>query len=146
MSNTDNGGEGRTVTADVTVGRYTSNGALVKFSTRLNYDPADPYAVAATFYTPAGPITWMFGRELLDVGTNQPAGEGDIRLWPSLDPDRRAVVILEFGGPDGTALMQVRTQDIHGFLRRTFSEVPRGQESGRLDTNALIEALMAEPC
>ncbi len=146
MSNTDNGGEGRTVTADVTVARYTSNGALVKFSTRLNYDPADPYAVAATFYTPAGPITWMFGRELLDVGTNQPAGEGDIRLWPSLDPDRRAVVILEFGGPDGPALMQVRTQDIHGFLRRTFSEVPRGQESGRLDTNALIEALMAEPC
>ncbi len=146
MSNTDNGGEGRTVTADVTVGRYTSNGALVKFNTRLNYDPADPYAVAATFYTPAGPITWMFGRELLDVGTNQPAGEGDILLWPSLDPDGRAVVILEFGGLDGTALMQVRTQDIHGFLRRTFSEVPRGQESGRLDTNALIEALMAEPC
>ena len=146
MSNTDNGGEGRTVTADVNVGRYTSNGALVKFSTRLNYDPADPYAVAATFYTPAGPITWIFGRELLDVGTNQPAGEGDILLWPSLDPDRRAVVILEFGGPDGAALMQVRTQDIHGFLRRTFSEVPRGRESGRLDTNALIEALMAEPC
>ena len=95
MSNTDNGGEGRTVTADVTVGRYTSNGALLKFSTRLNYDPADPYAVEATFDTQAGPITWVFGRELLDVGTNQPAGEGDILLWPSLDPDRRAVVILE---------------------------------------------------
>jgi Streptomyces sporulation and cell division protein, SsgA len=142
MSNTND----TIVTADVTVGRYIGNGALVKFSTRLNYDPADPYAVEATFYTQAGPITWVFGRELLDVGTSQPAGEGDILLWPSLDPDRRAVVILEFGGPDGTALMQVRTQDIHGFLRRTFSEVPRGQESGRVDTNALIEALLAEPC
>ena len=146
MSNTDNSGEDRTVTADVTVARYTSNGALVKISTRLTYDPADPYAVAATFYTRAEPITWVFGRELLDVGTSQPAGEGDILLWPSLDPDRRAVVILEFGGPEGAALMQVRTQDIHGFLRRTFSEVPRGQESGRLDTHALIEALLDEPC
>ena len=146
MSNTDDTTEYPTVTADVTVARYMSNGALVKISTRLNYDPADPYAVAATFHTQAGPITWIFGRELLEVGTSQPAGEGDILLWPSLDPDRRAVVILEFGGPEGAALMQVRTQDIHGFLRRTFSEVPRGQESGRLDTNALIEALLAEPC
>jgi len=146
MSNADNSREGRTVIADVTVARYTNKGALVKISTRLTYDPADPYAVTATFYTPAAAITWVFGRELLDVGTNQPAGEGDILLWPSLDPDRRAVVILEFGEPEGAALMQVRTQDIHGFLRRTFSEVPRGQESGRLDTSALMEALLAEPC
>jgi len=146
MSKTDSSGKYRTVTADVVVARYTSNGALVKISTRLAYDPADPYAVTVTFFTPAAPITWVFGRELLDVGTNQPAGEGDIVLWPSLDPDRRAVVILEFGEPEGAALMQVRTQDIHGFLRRTFSEVPRGQEPGRLDTHALIEALLDESC
>jgi Streptomyces sporulation and cell division protein, SsgA len=138
--------EYRTVTADVTVSKHSSSGALVEISTRLAYDPADPYAVAATFYTEAAPVIWVFGRDLLDEGTNQPAGEGDMLVWPSLDTEGRAVVILELDGPAGPVLMQVRTRDIHGFLRSTFFEVARGQESELLDTDALIGALLDEPC
>ena len=146
MNTTENSTEYRTVTADVTVFKVGSDGALVEVSTRLTYDPADPYGVAATFYTSVAPVTWVFGRDLLDEGTNQPAGEGDMLVWPSLDTEGRAVVILELDAPAGPVLMQVRTPDVHRFLRSTFFEVPRGQEAQLLDTDALIGALLDESC
>src|SRR3954451_21839765 len=56
----------------------------------LSYEAADPFAVRITFGdTGSGPaaagdgVTWLMGRDLLLVGLDRPAGEGDVRVWPS---------------------------------------------------------------
>ena len=58
----------------------------------LRYDPADPYAVHVLFHaeSPAGEaVSWSFARELLVTGLDEPAGIGDVRVWPWATPRGR---------------------------------------------------------
>ena len=87
MNPAENDIQRRIVTADVIFCKVVSDGTLVEVSTRLTYHPADPYAVAATFSPHDTPVTWMCGRDLLDQGMNEPVGEGDLLVWPSLDTE-----------------------------------------------------------
>lgn len=73
---------------------------------RFRYDPADPYAVQATFHTEAEPqtVTWTFARELLATGLDQPAGLGDVQVWPSpWATPYGDLIILALCSPDGQA-------------------------------------------
>ena len=54
--------------------------------------------------------------------------------------------MLELDAPAGHVLLQARTPEVRRFLQRTFAEVPRGQETELLDTDALIRALLNESC
>ena len=117
-------------------------GAVTDLDVALGYDPADPYAVTARFITREGDVIWTFGRELLSRGLTDPAGEGDVQVWPCLDSDGRAMVVIELRSPDGELIAQARTQDVYRFVSRTLAVVPAGLESEYLDVDQLIGQLL----
>jgi hypothetical protein len=108
----------------------------------LHYDVSDPYAVTMVLTAPSGHVVWVFGRDLLLGGLCEPTGDGDIHVWPSVDSYGRAVVLLELSPPSGAALVQVRSGDLARFIDRTVALVAPGSESGRLDVDAGIAALL----
>ena len=117
-------------------------GTLTTVDAALGYDPADPFAVTATFRTVQGNVVWTFARDLLVRGLNGPAGVGDVHLWPCVDAEGAATVIIELCSPDGELVAQVRTRDIYAFLGRALAAVPAGTESDRIDLDQLIDQLL----
>jgi hypothetical protein len=101
-----------TVTQAVTLELIDAAGGATPLETELAYDPADPFAVSATFNTVAGQVRWTFGRDLLIGGLYEPTGDGDVHVWPCLDNDAHSVVMIELCSPDGEALVQARTSEI----------------------------------
>lgn len=118
-------------------------GTATPIEAELRYDPADPYAVTTVFKTGASHVRWTFGRELLTEGLYEPAGDGDVHVWPCLDTSGHAVVIIELCSPDGEALVQARTGDLQGFVERMNQAVARGAESELIDVDAAISAILA---
>lgn len=108
----------------------------------LDYSPSDPYAVWLTFHAPSGDVTWAMSRSLLSCALTRPAGEGDVRMWPSIDESARAVVVMEFRSPDGRLVAQAPTQKVHHFLTHTLALVPLGTESDYVDVDELIESIL----
>jgi hypothetical protein len=86
-------------------------------------------------------VRWTFGRELLSAGLYEPSGDGDVHVWPCLDSDGHAVVIIELCSPDGEALVQARTGDLTSFVGRMNKAVSPGSESSLLDIDALLAAI-----
>jgi hypothetical protein len=114
-------------------------GRTVPLVACFGYDREDPWAVSITFRTVVDEIRWDLARDLLHQGLTEPAGEGDLQLWPSVDRHGRATVVLEFRSPAGRLSAQVRTNDLYRFLTRTFAAVPLGTES--LDLDRLVDQL-----
>ena len=117
-------------------------GTLTTVDAALGYDPADPFAVTATFRTVQGNVVWTFARDLLVRGLNGPAGVGDVHLWPCVDAEGAATVIIELCSPDGELVAQARTRDIYAFLGRALSAVPTGTETDRIDLDQLIDQFL----
>jgi hypothetical protein len=132
------------VTQRVTLELIDATGAATPIEAELRYDAGDPYAVTAVFMTVAGQVRWTFGRDLLLEGLHEPAGDGDVHVWPCLDAEGRAVVVVELCSPDGEALVQARTADLTGFADRTVQAVAPGTESALVDVDAAIAAILAE--
>jgi hypothetical protein len=109
----------------------------------LGYTSSDPYAVTMIFQTAGGNVVWTFARDLMVRGLTAPAGDGDVHVWPCLDADGQAVVIVELHSPDGELLVQVATKDVYRFVNRTLAAVPLGTEGEHLDLDVLIGQLMA---
>ena len=115
----------------------------------LRYDACDPYAVQISFHT--GPesrgdvVQWTFARQLLSSGVAAPAGEGDVKVWPS-PGSGPAVVCLALSSPSGRALFEVPLVDLVQFLGQTYEAVPSGAESTYVDVDAELALLLwAEP-
>ncbi len=123
----------RTLTQQMTLQCLDARGRSIDLPASLGYDPSDPWAVAVTFGGPDEQICWIVGRDLLLQGVTDPAGEGDILLWPSIDENGRAAVVMELCSPDGRLVTQLRTHDLYRFLTRTLALVPRGTEWIDLD-------------
>lgn len=130
------------ITQAVTLELIDASGAATPLSAELHYEAADPYAVTTVFITGQSRVHWTFGRDLLSEGLYQPAGEGDVHVWPCLDSGGRAVVIIELSSPDGEALVQARTGDLSGFVERMHAVVPPGRESAHLDLDTTIASLL----
>jgi hypothetical protein len=130
------------VTHDLALQCVNAVGTLSTVDAVLGYDPADPFAVTATFVTGEGDVVWTFARDLLAGGLTGPAGVGDVHLWPSVDAEGGATVIIELCSPDGELVAQARTHDIYGFLSRCLAAVPAGTEADRLDLDQLIDQLL----
>ena len=79
------------------------------------------------------PVCWAVGRDLLLRGLTDPAGEGDVLLFPSVDENGRAAVVMELCSPDGRLVTQLRSSDLYRFLSQTLMAVPLGTESIDLD-------------
>jgi hypothetical protein len=131
------------VTQSVTLELIDASGTATPMQADLNYDPRDPYAVTAVFMTGAGNVRWTFGRDLLVEGIYEPSGDGDVHVWPCLDADGHAVVIIELCSPDGEALVQARTSDLNTFVERMTALVAPGSESEFMDLDATIAAIFA---
>lgn len=110
----------------------------------LRYDPADPFAVEATFKAADESISWVLGRDVLADGLVGEAGIGDVHVWPQEwhngEPD---MVLIELSSPDGHATLAVDAVDLTSFLRRTFQVVPQGSEGDFLDLDDVIGQLLA---
>ena len=132
-----------TVTQSVTLELIDQMGTVTPLDAELHYDPRDPYAVTTVFITGASQVRWTFGRELLSEGLSEPSGDGDVHVWPCLDSEGNAVVIIELCSPDGEALVQARTGDLALFVERMSKAVEPGRESEHLDVDATIAAILA---
>lgn len=108
----------------------------------LRYDTADPYAV--TLEVTDGPrrVSWTFARELLTEGRYDPAGDGDVHVWPCLSVEAASVTIIELHGATGDVLLQAPTRAVDRFLTDAFAAVPAGQESDHLALDALVARLL----
>ncbi len=120
----------------------------------LVYEVADPYAVKVRFGDGGEPeepgfdepeddggVEWLLSRELLRAGTTAPVGDGDVRLWPAraaLD-----VLFLQLRAPSGEALFELSAAVVGEFLRDTERLVPVGEESGRLQVDDELIALLS---
>ena len=116
----------------------------------LLYDIGDPYAVRIAFGDPAeddaaadpdAGITWLLSRELLQAGMDQPAGDGDVRLWPAKAASD--VLYLHLRAPSGEALFELSRASVAAFLRQTEALVPLGEESARLGLDDELQALLS---
>jgi hypothetical protein len=130
-----------TVTQPLTLELIDPTGAVTPIEAELHYDPRDPYAVTTVFMTGASHVRWTFGRELLTEGLYEPSGDGDVHVWPCLDSEGHAVVIIELCSPDGEALVQARTGQLSTFVERMSAAVEPGSESDHLDVDAAITAI-----
>ncbi|MEE1929474.1 SsgA family sporulation/cell division regulator [Streptomyces sp. TRM 70351] len=108
----------------------------------LRYDSSDPLALRIVFPAEAAldgaEVTWLFARALLDEALRGPAGLGDVRFWPS----RPGRTVLELKAPEGTALVELATEDLHRFLAATYAFVPAAEETNRLDLDGTLTALL----
>jgi hypothetical protein len=127
---------------DITLVCVDPWGRQVEVPTTLGYRESDPYAVMLTFHSATGDVEWIVARTLLLQGLAAPAGEGDVKVFPSIDDDARAVAVLDFCSPDGRLVTQVSTYELQTFLARTFAVVPVGTESDHLDLDGLVEDLL----
>jgi len=112
--------------------------------TTLTYRSEDPYAVGLTFHAGSGDVEWLLARNLLSRGLLTPIGDGDVRVFPSIGEDGRAVTVLVFSSPDGRLLAELASDDLQAFLTRTFQLVPAGRENDHLDVDALIDGLLSQ--
>ncbi len=131
------------VTEAVTLDCVDGSGQAMTLPGSLGYASADPYAVTLTFSTAGGDVVWTFARDLMVRGLTAPAGDGDVHVWPCLDADGQAVVIVELRSPDGELLVQIQTKALYRFVQRTLTAVPLGTEGEHLDLDMLIDQLMA---
>ena len=127
---------------DITLACVDPWGRNVEVPTTLGYRSNDPYAVTLTFHSSAGDVEWIVARTLLLQGLAAPAGEGDVKVYPSIDDDASAVAVLDFSSPDGRLVAQANTHELQAFLARTFAAVPVGTESEHLDLDGLIADLL----
>lgn len=130
------------VTHPVVLEYLDQAGHATPIEVELRYQPSDPYAVTAVFATGDTSVPWTFSRELLAGGLHEPVGDGDVHVWPCLDADGHAVVIIELNSPHGEALMQARTGDVAEFIDRTKAAVPLGSESDHVDVDGVIAAIL----
>ena len=131
------------VTQPVTLDLIDPTGTSTPIAAELHYEPSDPYAVTTVFMTGASQVRWTFGRELLMRGLYEPSGDGDVHVWPCLDTEGHAVVIIELCSPDGEALVQAKTGDLTRFVERMSELVEMGKESDHIDVDATIAAIFA---
>ncbi len=129
-----------TVNQDIKLDCVDLSGTVRQLDAELAYDARDPFAVTMTFRTRAGDVPWVFHRELLLAGISDPAGDGDVHIWPSLDTQGRAVVVIELHSNSGSFVAQAHTPEVYRFLTKTLAMVPLGTE--QIDVDAMVDFLL----
>ncbi|MGN6244197.1 MAG: SsgA family sporulation/cell division regulator [Motilibacteraceae bacterium] len=131
-----------TVTADLRVRLDVPGDVPVPLPVRLHYRTDEPFSVRAEFLTgDAGSVEWVFARDLLSDGLTQPAGDGDVRVWPVAGAGT-PVVSIALTSPDGHARLEADATVISAFIERTAALVPPGTEPSYLDLDNELDALL----
>ncbi|WP_330289261.1 SsgA family sporulation/cell division regulator [Streptomyces sp. NBC_00576] len=94
----------------------------------LRYDSADPLAVHIDFpgdvSVDGEGVSWTFSRLLLEEGLENPAGIGEVHLWPC----GQTRTVVELHSPYGLAVVRFRTAQLQRFLHRSYGVVAPGME------------------
>jgi Streptomyces sporulation and cell division protein, SsgA len=94
----------------------------------LQYKSNDPYAIEMTIrLRDQTPITWMFGRDLLDDGLRQESGVGDVRIAPC-PQGPTALLHITLRDDIGAVDLEMLRAPIAEFLQLSYLRVPRGTE------------------
>lgn len=120
-----------------------TEGLSTPLNAEFEYDPADPFAVSILFTDEPVPVRWTFARDLLIEGFYEPTGDGDVHVWPCLNTEGAAVVILELSSPSGEVLVQVGSRAMSQFIHQMVVMVPQGTEDTLVDVDAEIAQLLS---
>jgi hypothetical protein len=114
----------------------------VPLTASLHYRGDDPYAIRMAFHVGMDePVEWIFARDLLAEGMNQPAGDGDVRVWPAAAGHHR-VLNISLSSPFGQAHFEAPLNALAGFMLRTFQIIPAGQEGEFIDLDGELDNLL----
>lgn len=130
------------ISADITMNLVIGAEYGVPVPAHFSYSASEPFSVTAAFHAAGNEVRWVFARDLLAEGAQNPAGQGDVTCWPAtIGGDR--VVCIALRSPSGQALLEAPAADIAAFLNRSYEVVPHGTEGSLLDIDGLIADLLA---
>jgi hypothetical protein len=144
-----------TVSAEFGLRLVAAEQTIVPLVASLYYSGIDPYAIRMAFHVGTDePVEWIFARDLLADGLMTPEGDGDVRVWPSLETEAadeehadeeqgdRSVLNIQLSSPFGEAHFEAPSEAIANFLDRTYRIVPMGMESDVIDFDAELNGLL----
>jgi hypothetical protein len=110
----------------------------------FRYSADDPFAVRIEMtLAPGVSVNWTVARELLQMGLQQPAGEGDFHVWSSsAQPTPGARLYFSLDRPSGQATFETDRSTLSRWLDATYKLVPAGCESELLDWQTLEASLL----
>ncbi|MEU9064806.1 SsgA family sporulation/cell division regulator [Streptomyces sp. NPDC048430] len=129
------------IKCDVTAFVSVLEDRRVPLPSQLRYDATDPYAVHLSLGAPtAGPVVWVFARELLAEGLRRPAGVGDVLVFPRHRclPDTMRIVLRTRAG---AALVELSASEVTRFLQNAGQLVPPGTEAAYVDIDSGLAQL-----
>jgi Streptomyces sporulation and cell division protein, SsgA len=131
-----------TVSAELGLTLVVPEHGTVPLVASLYYSAEDPYAIRMAFHVGLDePVEWIFARELLAAGLTEPAGEGDVQVWPG-SPDGREVLNLALSSPFGQAHFEAPASPTADFLRRTYGLIAAGREDEFVDVDSELDELL----
>jgi hypothetical protein len=131
-----------TVSAELGLSLVVPDHGAVPLVASLSYGADDPYAIRMAFHVGTDePVEWIFARDLIAVGLEGPAGEGDVQVWPTEDHGRELLNIA-LSSPFGEAHFEAPRSSIANFLTRTYEAVAPGHESDCIDVDAELDELL----
>jgi Streptomyces sporulation and cell division protein, SsgA len=131
-----------TVSAELGLNLVVPDHGSVPLVASLYYSAEDPYAIRMAFHVGADePVEWIFARDLLAVGLEGPAGEGDVQVWPGEDADGE-VLNIALSSPFGEAQFEAPCDSTAAFLTRTYEVIAPGHESDYIDVDAELDDLL----
>jgi hypothetical protein len=115
----------------------------VPLTASLHYRAEDPYAIRMAFHVGMDePVEWIFARDLLAGGMTEPAGDGDVRVWPAEMPTGQRVLNISLSSPFGQAHFEAPLTALAGFLLRTFQVIPAGREGEFVNLDGELNQLL----
>lgn len=117
---------------------------LRNLDVELSYNPSDPIAVTAAFPGEPAPVKWTWARDILISGMKEPTGDGDVHIYPSLDPNYPGLTVLDMASPNGEFTVLSETVSLAQFIGRTLQIVPQGAEEQFLNYDDELQALLSQ--
>jgi hypothetical protein len=103
----------------------------------LRWDSDSPLAITVGFSMEDEEVLWVFGRDLVtEAKVGRHAGLGNVKII--IDG---SVLTLHLRSPFGEVELQTNSAIIEGFVMRTFSLVPAGEEYDYLPWDTLADWL-----
>ncbi len=131
-----------TVSAELGLSLVVPDHGAVPLVASLHYSADDPYAIRMAFHVGTDePVEWIFARDLLAVGLEGPAGEGDVQVWPS-DDHGRELLNIALSSPFGEAHFEAPRSSTANFLGRTYEVIAPGHESQFVDVDTELDDLL----
>jgi Streptomyces sporulation and cell division protein, SsgA len=146
-----NSSSSTTVSAELGLRLVVPQQTIVPLVASLYFSGSDPYAIRMAFHVGTDePVEWIFARDLLAAGIDSRQGEGDVQVWPSEPADSGEggsddiVLNIELSSPFGQAHFEAPAEAMSAFLKRTYSIVPAGKESGFVDIESELNELLRQ--